>query len=62
MAIACSSREPPLASTAFKLAPEEGLAPKSTVFANDLEAVSSDIQSNQACSLTTFPNSVTAGY
>ena len=45
-----------------RMAPEEGLVPKSTVFANDLEAVSAESQSNQACSLKTFPNSATAGY
>lgn len=39
------------------MAPEEGLVPKSIVFANDLGAVSSENQSNQACSFTTFPNS-----
>jgi len=44
------------------MAPEEGLVPKSTVFANDLEAVCSGIQTNQANSPTTVPNSATAGY
>jgi len=44
------------------MAPEEGLAPRSNVFANDLEAVSAKNQSNQAYSLTTFRNSTAAGY
>jgi hypothetical protein len=44
------------------MAPEEGLGPKSAVFANDFEAVSSKIQSNQAYLIATFPNSAAAGY
>jgi hypothetical protein len=44
------------------VAPEEGLVPNIHCFANDLEVVSSEFQTNQAYSLTTMLNSSTTGY